>query len=398
MKLRTLVVEDQDYQAEAIKHILVELGKTKQEELGLDGIEIYFANCAATARRRLAQAANEKKPFDILLLDLGLPENPGENDKPDVGVDLLKLARGEDAARGITVISVFEDLDRYVLLAADDFIAKPYSKDELLNRTLKVWKEVRVKHCRKTVNEIMKASLSKLALYADKGLSYRLGSCFSRLAQSVRHETDEIRSQLFKQLNVASTGELPSPLIRHLMTVEDSIKDAREEWKQIQSPFKVADFAPATVIVEDELKQLAERLHPCLAVRLEPAGDHQTRILSFKDSVQNNAPMILNELLVSGLNEVAESDYSKPWVVKVEVRIDDGMAEIAFTDNFKPISPGMAKQINSGDNIAPRDGQWRAWGLSVVQHIALRGGGRLIVQPLEDGNLITYRVTLAQDV
>jgi hypothetical protein len=34
----------------------------------------------------------------------------------------------------------------------------------------------------------------------------------------------------------------------------------------------------------------------------------------------------------------------------------------------------------------------------VVQHIALRGGGRLIVKPLEDGNLITYRVTLAQDV
>ena len=45
-----------------------------------------------------------------------------------------------------------------------------------------------------------------------------------------------------------------------------------------------------------------------------------------------------------------------------------------------------------------RDGQWRAWGLSVAQQVALRGGGRLIVEPLEGGNLITYRVTLAQDV
>lgn len=74
------------------------------------------------------------------------------------------------------------------------------------------------------------------------------------------------------------------------------------------------------------------------------------------------------------------------------------MAKIQFRDNFEPIQGQLAEQINRGDNIAPRDGQWRAWGLSVVQHIASRGGGRLEVQPLEDGNLITYRVTLAQDV
>ena len=74
------------------------------------------------------------------------------------------------------------------------------------------------------------------------------------------------------------------------------------------------------------------------------------------------------------------------------------MAEISFLDRFSPIPTDQAEQITQGEIIPPRDGQWRAWGLSIAQHIALRGGGRLIVEPRGDGNLITYRVTLAQDV
>jgi hypothetical protein len=108
--------------------------------------------------------------------------------------------------------------------------------------------------------------------------------------------------------------------------------------------------------------------------------------------------MVIGEVLIGGLSEMGENDFSKSWEVAVKAATVDGMAEISFRDNFKPIPAEQAEMITKGENIPPRDGHWRAWGLSVVQHIALRGGGRLIIKPQEDGNLIIYRVTLAQDV
>jgi hypothetical protein len=108
--------------------------------------------------------------------------------------------------------------------------------------------------------------------------------------------------------------------------------------------------------------------------------------------------MIIREILTGGLSETKEAHASTLPEVVVNIEKNVGMAEISFRDGFNPIPADQAEQITKGEIIPPRDGQWRAWGLSVAQHVALRGGGRLIVEPMEGGNLITYRVTLAQDV
>jgi hypothetical protein len=108
--------------------------------------------------------------------------------------------------------------------------------------------------------------------------------------------------------------------------------------------------------------------------------------------------MIIREILTGGLSEIKEADPSTLPEVVVNIEKNVGMAEISFRDGFNPIPAEQAEQITKGEIIPPRDGQWRAWGLSVAQQVALRGGGRLIVEPMEGGNLITYRVTLAKDV
>ena len=160
----------------------------------------------------------------------------------------------------------------------------------------------------------------------------------------------------------------------------------------------IADEFPRGMILEQEVALHAEKLRPCVNIRLEAPPERETRILSFRDKFRDNAEVVIREILVGGLSE--ETDLSKSLEVAVEVTIGDGtgMAQIRFRDNFNPIRADLAEGITNGYNIAPGDGQWRAWGLSVAQHIALRGGGRLIVEPQEDGNLITYQVTLAQDV
>jgi CheY-like chemotaxis protein len=398
MKLRTLIVEDNKYQADAISHILQVTNESQTRGVGIDGFEITVVNKAADARKAIDQAGRDARPYDLLLLDLGLPENSVEDEKPEMGIELLKLAKDQDAARGIIVISAFTDLKRYALIGANDFIGKPYDKEELQARVLSAWRNVKEKYRQHMVTAILKDSLRELALYADKGIIYQLGSCFSRVTQSVRQETDEIRKELFSQYNLSPADTLPVPLEQHLAAVEDAVNSARQEWKGIQGPFKITEESPCGVIVENEVKQLAEKLHLCVNVRLETPADRATRILSFRDEFNDNAEVVIREVLVGGLSD--ETNHSKSLEVSVGVASGDGMgmAEILFQDNFNPIRSDLAEMINKGANIPPREGQWRAWGLSIAQHIALRGGGRLIVEPQEDGNLITYRVTLAQDV
>jgi CheY-like chemotaxis protein len=400
MKLRIIVVEDEKPQAEATRHILQTIDPEEMREAGIDGVEVTMANCAADARRHLQRAVEDKRPFDIALLDLGLPENNGESESADQGLSVLNFVRELKAAHDVIIVSVFTELDRYVgpafRLGASDFIGKPYNEEEMQARVLKAWSRIKESRRQIILNEMMKASLKELAPYADKGISYQLGSCFMRFTRQVRREAYELRAALLNQFGHSSPEELPAALAQRLASVENSVRDARDEWKRIQEPFKIADDSPRDLVVENAIIQLAEELRPCMTVKIEAPVQNETRILSFQDAYQDNALMVIREILVGGLIEPDEKE--KSWEVAVKVAVVDGMAEIHFRDNFKPLQVELAEKVTKGENIPPRDGQWRAWGLSIVQHIALRGGGRLIVDPLEDGNLIIYRVTLAQNV
>lgn len=398
MNLRILVVEDEQPQADLVKHLLQNVSGDYKKQAGIDEVEVTLADCASKARQLLKQTKIDQRPYDMLLLDLGLPEYPLGNEEPELGMDILRLAKEEEATRGIIVISVFDELERYVRLGASDFIGKPYDEEELPIRVFNTWVRIKEMHWQRMLNDIMKDSLRELAPYADKGISYQFGSCFSHLTQSVRRENEEMRDELFKQLNLSPTDALPEPLAQRLIAVEEAIRKAIEAWKEIQEPFKIADeSSPHGVIVEQEVARQAEKLRPCVNIRLDTPAERETRILSFRDKFRDNAEVVIREILVGGLSE--ETDFSKSLEIAVEVSEDGmGMAQIHFRDNFNSIRADLATGITNSDNIPPGDGQWRAWGLSVVQHIALRGGGRLIVEPQENGNLITYRVTLAQDV
>jgi CheY-like chemotaxis protein len=407
MKLRIIVVEDEKPQAEATRHILRTIGREELKEAGIDEIEVTLANCGADARRHLQRAMEARKPFDIALLDLGLPENNGEGESADQGLSVLSFIRERKAAHDVIIVSVFTELDRYVgpafRLGASDFIGKPYNEEEMQARVLNAWSRIRESRRQMILNEMMKASLKELAPYADKGISYQLGSCFTKFTRQVRRETDELRAAMLSQFGLNSPGELPGALAQRLAAVENSVRDARDEWKRIQEPFKISDDSPRDLAVENAIIQLAEELRPCVTVKIETPVQSETRILSFQDAYQDNALMVIREILVGGLIEPDEpgepgepNRRNKSWEVAVNIAVVDGMAEIHFRDNFNPLQLEMAEKVTKGESIPPRDGQWRAWGLSIVQHIALRGGGRLIVEPLEDGNLIIYRVTLAQ--
>src|SRR6267378_6575867 len=93
-------------------------------ELLLTG-EGYGVSCAGTGESGLAKL--EERPFDLLLLDVSLPDRNG--------LDLLKEIRRRDPHLAVVLITAYGSIDMARAAfksGALDYITKPWSNDELL--------------------------------------------------------------------------------------------------------------------------------------------------------------------------------------------------------------------------------------------------------------------------
>ncbi|MCK2184667.1 response regulator [Halomonas getboli] len=108
--MRLLVIEDDPLIARSLEHALAPLGNT---------IDV-FATCAE------ARAALRHDRFDLILLDLGLPDGDG--------LELLAELRGRGDTTPVLILTARDAIDDRVSgldLGADDYLAKPFSLAEL---------------------------------------------------------------------------------------------------------------------------------------------------------------------------------------------------------------------------------------------------------------------------
>lgn len=106
--------------------LLVEDDSTIARELTLRwqqrGWQVRHADCLATAR----QAVSAETAFDLILLDLGLPDGDG--------MDLLAQIRGDNRSVPVLVLTARDRVaDRVAGLqtGADDYVIKPFAPEEL---------------------------------------------------------------------------------------------------------------------------------------------------------------------------------------------------------------------------------------------------------------------------
>ncbi len=111
--MRLLLVEDDDALATALGRDLARQGYAVDREA--DGIE--------------AQYLGETEPYDIIILDLGLPGRPG--------LEVLQNWRNADIATPVIILTArdawHEKVDGFKA-GADDYLAKPFHVEELLAR------------------------------------------------------------------------------------------------------------------------------------------------------------------------------------------------------------------------------------------------------------------------
>ncbi|MEP7337123.1 MAG: response regulator [Acidobacteriota bacterium] len=385
MNLSVLIVEDKEIILDDIELLIHGLDTAQRAEAGIERIEIDKANCIAAAEQFLQSAAERGSPYDLLLLDLSLPHNHDDPDNVGGGLDLIIKATRLQAARQIIIVSANVNLDTHIAESfkrgATDFIRKPYSPIELQRKILNAVRLLGERYLTK-LRRLVDERIPVLSASVWKSTAHQFSSRIYDLIQAVVYESEEMRAEL----NLGHARA--EPLLKHLDEIGNAIEDARTALGTLRKGFGEDESLSEEIVIEREVQKLAEDLQPCVTVSLLPASSGETRVLSVHDNVQT----VLKEILVGGLSEAANS--TRTWRAEVEASSNDGLAAIRIRDDFAPIDAKAAARINEGEHIPPEGSCSRPWGLSLAQHIALRGGGRLIVEPQDAGNLITYLIPL----
>ena len=115
--MRVLIVEDDDAIATPLAKGLVR-----------EGLTVERVETGSAALALVSAAGDNTTPFDVVLLDLGLPDRDG--------FDVCREMRASSDVPIIVVTARAEEVDRVVglELGADDYIVKPFGFRELLAR------------------------------------------------------------------------------------------------------------------------------------------------------------------------------------------------------------------------------------------------------------------------
>lgn len=398
--VRVLIVEDQSIQLEAFIQYLEMIDEDLRLEWGIDSFQTSPAESVEEAEAFLKAADS---PYDILILDLGLPKRKGDPESSVQGKDFLE-SLNKNKVKEVIIVSITKDYE-YVIKAvrtgAVDFIGKPFKLELLQARVIESWKRVIEKDSANLLQERFK----DLAYYNERGLAYLHTVCFGTFADDVIHKTTKLEEYAYNRYGLNRKRDSQDLLIQSLMGLEASVNKARQAWVKLRVPSLPQEEEYKVAPVEAMLRELGHSLLPCLVlkkVKLDIQAPGKTNVLTFQNDVQ----AILKEILLGALAELADHDSPRDEaegrrtnnassnLIRIEVSSQNGQARVKFIDNLRSIPDHDAEQINTGSFTTADRRFSRVWGLAVMQHIAVLGGGRLIVEPQKQGNVITFLIPL----
>ena len=388
-EVRVLVVEDELIQAKGIAADLNSLSEVDKRRFGVAKFSIHYAHSVVEAIRRLNEAQHVGLPYHLVFLDLSLPINDNELEGPpsDTGFQVLDYARLSGAAMQIIVVSRYNDFQNAQQAfrgGALDFIAKPFERESLQTQTRVSLKRLQAKNS----DTLIEQRLCELFPYNEQVLAYRFGACFSGLTQDVVHEVEQLEHELGERLGLSTSTDAQDSLLRHLEALSVAVRKSKRAWAGLQSMLPGGGEEPQRYEVVSLLHELEVELLSCLKVKrveLNVLSEQATGVLSFHQDVR----VVLRELMLGALCELP--NYGTERKLEIALTTAQDYAQVTFSGDLFHFDEPTRAAIAQGQR--QNDGRFgQAWGLSVAQHIALRGGGRLQIEP----DSVTYFIPLAR--
>jgi CheY-like chemotaxis protein len=402
MDIRILAAEDRPTHYNNLVAVLRTIPRHDKDAWRIDDLKFTPAATSSMAIKYLEMEARGGRPYDILVLDLGLPSEEGGIEDVEHGFEVLRAARELRAAKQ-TVIYTVHSSDRNILRAlregASDFVEKPdgpnFDEQELQTRFVTCWQRI----IEADSAALFEQRIKELVPHAGAGLAQRFTACFTDIIQKVDHNAKDIEHYAYERFRISMEKDSQDYLMRLLSSQDADLKAALDNWAGLNADLLGCAAEGRSMTLGALFDSVIVKLSPCLLVkntelRKALSGSGEAALLSFQEDVR----VIVQEVMAGGLSEL--HDYGPPRELEVTAAVNDGQVEVHFADDFDAILPEEAQAINRGSVVGPDHAPvqfGRAWGLSVAQHIALRGGGRLIVKPRQGGrgNVVTYFAPLA---
>jgi len=401
---RILVIDDRPKIRKFVRDILEQ--QITPDVLGQYGISHFDVNEAESAEdgeQRLKEAT--ACPYDLVLLDLHLPKTANDEEcDVENGHRLLRYIKESQTAKAVAIVSAFpqyENVIRTIRCGALDFVRKPFRREDMEPVVLGALARVMTGES----NRILNQRVRDLVAYAEIGLTYSFKLIFSTLLQGITDAADGLEKYLRDQHGMNKEKDPYDSIALKFRAHGKAVTKARQEWAELQAELVLAEGrildkarGGKTLDVSNIgkiLRDLKESLLHCLAIKrvaFEPPDLDEAAVLTFENDVE----VVLREIIVGTLSELPDyPDYGEEMEIKVSFGSEDTRARVSFQDNLDPIPEEAINAINKGQRIIPDKDFGRVWGLSVAQHVALRGGGELNVRTERGRNVVTYFIPVA---
>lgn len=388
---RILVIEDVPNTREDITQLVRYIPEERRRRSGIRDFELDEAGSVTKAEQYLKEA--KSRPYDLVLLDLQLPDTELGDGTESLGngQNLLLSITNNQTAKGVVIVSGFPDYEhviRSIRGGALDFVKKPIDPSILQQSVLNALARLMVEES----NRILDQRVRDLVPYAEIGLAHSFKVIFSTLLQGVAEAADGIEKYARERYGLDTEKDANDSLMLKLRTHRKAVTQARKEWAGLQAELARGGHTLETGDLGQMLRDLKESLLPCLVVKkvvFDMSDFAERPVMTFERDVE----VVLREILVGLLSELP--DYGEDPRIKITVAAADARAEVRFEDDLDPIPEPAMVAINEGKRILPDARFGRAWGLSVAQHVALRGGGELKVKTERGRNVVTYYIPAA---
>lgn len=396
---KTLIVDDKPNVLRDNEDYLNDIDDKKA--LGIAKFDIEKADSLEKALRILNN--NVDAPFNIVLLDLNLEdidiipsEIKGleilEDDYGFSGFTILRFIKSSGSAEYVIVVSAYPEQGNMLKafrLGANDFIQQPCEPEELQKRFSICWLRLMLDKSQRIFDQ----RISDLVPYAEKGLASMFTKYFYNLADEVVNNAEDLKTYIQERYGLEEEKDAEDTFFQRLHKQKSHLNNLLKEWEKMQNSLQPSSKSFEEKNIGDLLKEIHQSLLPCLIVKnleLELLSGDSLKI----KSSENDVSAVFREIVIGALGKLPNQNETNEFI-SINVENIKGQVIVRFQDNLEPISKQDAKDINRGAIISSQSRFEREWGLSVVQHIAIRGGGRLEIEPLSQGNIVNYYIPSA---
>ncbi len=388
MIARVLIVEDESYLGEDAEDAIREIPTHELTAHGIGGFDFGHAKWGSHARELLLDADRRNRPYHVMFLDLNLPEEQGDRYLGvDVGFGLLEFAKESGAARMVILISAWEDAAlRALRTGATDFVPKRSRERDLHPRFLHAWRALM-----ETESQTLYAArIRQLLPQSQLAWATRFSACYSEFLREVARINDNLRSALTEQPDSDSSSRGFDALVQDANRLSEVVWQAKRSWESVAGEMRPA-AAFGTADLSAALNECRSQLEPCYI-----SSDAAIQVTVNAPLKVNGWPFDLNTILRELM--MGPLLCRVPNVRKIQAQVTattkGPWAEVIVQDDGPTLTPEECDKINSGFPIMPDRDFDRGWGLSIVQHTAIRGGGRIEVLPADGWNRVVYQVPL----